>query len=208
MPSQLDIFNFALHHVGSSARVMSVDEQSPEAELCRLWWDQVVRAVHEGAYWPHATAIEKLVQLAPPSSDPRGFSYRYALPADCIRPRHLISFMRFVLGRDPSAGRYLATNDDEAELIYTVLVSNPAEWPAEQIDATALLLASRIATPLTGRRDLAMALGQEAAMMLMTASAHAMLSEQNPWKLTGRRSRMTEHYIYPTAEVVAQSALG
>jgi hypothetical protein len=80
-----------------------------------------------------------------------GYAYRFPLPAACLRALTLDDTrMKFKV-----VGRWIYTNDvgADANLKYTARVSDPSAWDVLLVQAIVARLASAIAFPVTGSKD-------------------------------------------------------
>jgi len=157
MSSQVGICKLALGHIGSRA-ITSLSEGSEEAEACNVYYDQARRATLAAHPWDFA---RKVVALAASAADPEyGFTYRYALPTDCLRPVELTNLAG--IGASPFGGRAdgvrrvafkimgrdLLTNMENARLAYTRDEEDPNVFSVLFIEALSYRLAAFLAGKL------------------------------------------------------------
>lgn len=90
--SQLDAYNLALAYLGTSKRIQSITEQTPEAGYCNTFWDRARKIVLEQCYWTFATRAVALAPLLDQLliSDPSqlmypGWRFVYQRPVDCLK---------------------------------------------------------------------------------------------------------------------------
>lgn len=159
MTSVVAICNMALSHIGTKSTIVSLDEASPEARLCRVHYDTTRDAALRMHPWNFATRRRTLSDLGSPPGD---WTFRYGYPTDCLHARGLI-----LVNGDPSpsfevaistdaAGndiRVILSDEPSALLVYTRRVTDPAIYDAEFVSALSWLLAADLAMPLTGKRD-------------------------------------------------------
>lgn len=146
---QVSLCNTALGQLGE-ALIASLDDESAEAELCKVNLPVAIQVALEARPWMFATEwVEIPADVAPPANP--GFPARFELPPTAIKvhrvtdgagcPLAWVRERRFVLAEGPSA---LAC--------VTFLVEDPGEWSPGFVLAVAYLLASMLAIPLTENR--------------------------------------------------------
>lgn len=160
MVSKVEIFNLALGAIGTRASVSSVDEQSREAEVCRLWYDHVREIIFAASRWHSLTKHSRLALLASRASsttawvegdpDP-GFTYIYSAPSDLVRPRHLADYTRFKPTIYDDDTRAIATDQEDAILTYTADLNNTTLWEPALSNALIYGLAAAISMSLHGK---------------------------------------------------------
>lgn len=84
MPSEVEICNLALAHLGDSATVASINppEGSAQAEHCQKWYPIARNSLLEMHDWNFATTRALLAEL--PNTWPQ-WRHAYARPADCLK---------------------------------------------------------------------------------------------------------------------------
>jgi hypothetical protein len=172
LASVVDICNQALSHLGDSATVASIDppEGSAQAEHCARFYFAALGTLLEMHPWAFATRRATLAAVANPSST---WAYAYALPSNAV---NLISILAPDASDDYSAspktsvydnmvgGAYtpqefspetddagndiILTNQADAVLRYTVLVSDTTKFSPLFVEALTWLLASKLAGPV------------------------------------------------------------
>jgi hypothetical protein len=154
MPSQADISNMALSHLGHSKTIVALTERSQEARSCNLWYEQVRDEVLREFPWPFALVTESLALIAEEPNDDWGYSY--TAPVNALR------LVRSPYGsvRNPtweSETRYtiadgvLYSDQDLATIRYVERVDDPSRFPPDFVAALSYLLAARIAPSLTSK---------------------------------------------------------
>ncbi|GAB7024701.1 phage connector family protein [Salidesulfovibrio brasiliensis] len=84
MADKPTICNRALAAIGVTDRISSIDEGTPEADLCKLHYDEVLREVLRVYPWNFARTFKNLG--GPVETDlPPHWSHAYQLPPDCLR---------------------------------------------------------------------------------------------------------------------------
>lgn len=166
--AEVDIASIALSYVGSGP-IQSFTEKTNEAAVCNLHYRFALAETLQAFPWPDIKARVALTALDE-ALIPRLWTYAYALPADCIRPRFLVGAdalpdprfrQKFEIYADPGTGqKYLVTNLEDPHLIYSTSAMTVDKFSPMLIDAIAWKLAVKIALPITrtaARLDDAMA---------------------------------------------------
>lgn len=86
--SKTDIWNAALGRVGENDQIEDENDTGDAADDCRLHYDRCRKMVLTQLLWPFAKHQKVLQRLG---ATRFGWSYVYALPADCLEPRCLVS---------------------------------------------------------------------------------------------------------------------
>ena len=155
----ITLWNSALGAVGHSESVITQDETSREAELCRLWYSTVRDVILRSAPWPSCKKTAALTVNASKSAgawaagdpDPP-WLYLYNLPVDYLYPRYISTFERFDITAKDDAPKLLA-NSDTVVLVYTRKQTVTGAWDAHLWQALIYGLAAHICFPLTGKRN-------------------------------------------------------
>jgi len=153
MASEVDICNLALSHIGASATISSLTEQSEEAFHCNLLYAEIRDSVLRAHPWGFATRHLALSDVGTP---PGNWSYRYAYPNDCLYAREILQTntaldpvkFEIALG-DAYNARVILTDQKSATLIYTYQTTNTLVFDPLFTNALAWRLAAEIAMPLT-----------------------------------------------------------
>jgi len=111
MPSELNLCNLALSFIGEHAVVTNLDppDGSVQASLCARFYPLVRDTLLLRHPWRFAIRRQWLALM---DKNEDG-TYRYALPADCLRPLELIKPGDFIVEQDT-----LLTKQDQAGLRY------------------------------------------------------------------------------------------
>ena len=156
MASSTEICNLAISHLGSTKRIANLDtEQSTEAALFRTLYDTTIDLVLRDYRWPFATKIGALALIEEDPNDEWRYSYSY--PTDAVEIRRILSGIRNDArdSRVPykiaysSSGRILFCDIDDAEVEYTIRITDPQLYPPDFIMALSFRLASYAAPALT-----------------------------------------------------------
>lgn len=178
MPSQVDICNLALSHIGDSATVSSIDppEGSAQAEHCARFYSPALASLLEMHPWSFATLRTSLASVANPSST---YAYAYALPSDAVNllailapdakddfssPAQTVAnvydnpYSRTIIGGGYTPVDYttetnggqeiLLTNQPSAVLRYTRMVTDTTKFPPLFTRTLSWLLAADLAGPV------------------------------------------------------------
>lgn len=212
--SEVAIYNLALNAIGARSNLSLPTENSREAEVCRLWFTPVRDQILSAAPWPEAMELRYLSQLKEAdedgdgvwaAGDPRpGYQFVYALPSDCLRPRYLTDFSRFLVTSYSDNRRALHTNVEQAALAYTKQLESVSLWNPELQMAVVYGLASHICMPLTGKTSRAKLMLDKANELLYAArEAGANTSDEThesvpEWiAARGYNFSPATRYIYP-----------
>lgn len=159
MASVVQICNIALTRIGQSKLIDSLAERSVAAEMCTLHYEACRDEVLRDFDWPFAEARVALAGIGQP---PSNWTFRYRLPDNCLKARSIA-----VPGTDyptseqripfkvvyASGGKAVVTNQEAAELIYTVKVEDSSYFDPLFVSALAWRLAAELAMPLTAKPD-------------------------------------------------------
>lgn len=151
--SIVTICNQALDRIGHTEPIGAITDESAGAQACNRWYTQCRDEVLRAHRWPFANRIATLALVEEDPSDEWGYSYR--LPADCLRARRFVSALGdsdpvqqdFELSSDVSGGLILCDVED-AQLVYTARVEDPALFAPDFVDALSWRLAAEVARPL------------------------------------------------------------
>lgn len=165
MPSITDLCNDALGQIGSSF-ITALDDGTNPANLCNRFYPTVRDAVLRDHLWNFAMTRVALARNATaPVSE---WTYGYTLPANCLR------VVRLGLSDDirwKIEGRNLVTDESSATILYVARIEDPNIWDTLFYQALATRLASKLATPLTGKVALAVELYKLYDAMISDARA-------------------------------------
>lgn len=147
MTSVVEICNIGLTNLGDK-KISSLDDNNERAQLCSLRFPDVRDAVLRSYPWSCAVTRTKLARS---STDPVwGFSYRYALPSDCLRVLDLNDWNE----EHYIENGFVVTDSGQAWIKYIKRIEDPNEFDALIIQVIGLRLAMEIAEALTGRPEL------------------------------------------------------
>lgn len=180
MTSIVGIYNKALANIGQSETVADLTERSKAQRTCTMFYADCRDQMLQDFDWPFATAQVYLADIGSPV-DP--WLYRYRYPADCLKVQGIIepglqpaitADMRIEYQLGYSAdGTVVNTNQPQALMRYTVRVTNTEQFSALAVEALSLLLASKVAMPMTAKPELVGTMRQLYDDALGRARVHA-----------------------------------
>ena len=191
MASEIDIYNMALSHIGSTVTVADKAERSVERITCSRFYETCRDALlsYKACDWRFA---ETSVLLADLGNPPTNWLCRYAMPNDCIRAMFLVidglpnpraDQMLIYQVAYAESGRVILTNQPAAELRYIKRLEEAERFPSYFVEAMALRLASMIAMPIAksnSLRDELVQRAEQAAQIAMAAAMNEAQLEQEP----------------------------
>lgn len=154
-----EICTLALSHLGVSIEINNLEtEKSKEAQACRRFYATTRDEVLRDFSWPFAKVIEALALVEEDPNTEWGFSYRY--PSGCLKVRRVLNGsgvrvdtedtrVPFTEGRD-TTGLLIFTDQEDAEVEYTMRETDTERYPADFVDTLSLLLASKIGPRVAG----------------------------------------------------------
>jgi hypothetical protein len=163
MASEVEISNLALAHLGDSATVASLSppEGSAQAERCARFYPLARDVMQEDFVWNFCVRRKMLALVASWSSGK--WAYAYAAPSEMIKPISVSHPEASSDQVDALGGRQgvpfqiestdtgqivILTNLPDAELRYTVKVSDSTKFSAQFVEALSWRLASMLAGPI------------------------------------------------------------
>lgn len=159
MADETSIANLALAKLGISP-IMALTDDSKQAQFASRFYNQTRDEVLQSHRWNFAMRRESLNRL---STDPLfGWTCAFQLPVDCLRVVQLNGYQpneRFSLFAVEQG--QLLTDEEEADIRYIARVTDGSLYHPLFVSALATMLASRLAGPLTGSRNLPQELLQE-----------------------------------------------
>lgn len=163
MPSAVQICNMALSHIGSEARVSSINppDGSVESGHCATFYDPARTEILEPGNWAFSLKRAPLAEVDNPSTV---WAFAYAKPSDCMRALRILRPMGAftVFTQDDAVlhvddrnsapfdieGEVILTNEPEAVLTYVRDVTDTTRFPQSFASALSYLLASYLAGPI------------------------------------------------------------
>lgn len=154
-----DICNQALARLGAE-KILGLEDGSKGARFCRLFYEQTRDEVLRSHPWNFAMKREVLSRLADePMFD---WSRRYQLPGDFVRLVQLNAYGEAEAARNSEIeGSTLLCDEETAQIRYVCRVEDAALFDPLFVEALAVKLASKLAQPLTGSRNLGAEILQE-----------------------------------------------
>lgn len=157
MATKIGIINQALSHLAISKEISNLDtDRSEEAATARRFYDTALEDTLRDFKWPFATRIAALALVETDPNDEWDYSYRY--PTDCLRVRRILSGIRndtrqsrvpYKVASD-SQGILIFTDQEDAEIEYTVRFEDPQFYPSDFAMAFSYCLAYLMAPRITG----------------------------------------------------------
>lgn len=151
MASEVQICNLALSNLGNRGRVVSIDpvDGSAEADYCASFFALARNELLEMSDWAFARTRVALATTTNPSSV---WTYAYSLPSDCLVPRRILVDESGVFEEDGEPwnreGQVLLTDKENAELVYTKVITNAGLFSPSFCTALAYLLSAYLAGPI------------------------------------------------------------
>ena len=156
MQSLIHLYNTALVELGGEQIPLNISpiESDTVGAICQNIFPHVLDTVLEAHEWGFAKARVVLALLPEQKPKNHSFNFRYALPADCVRPISIaISQERAAFplpdNRSPAfviEGQSILCNVEQAEFLYVSRVSEPRRWPAFFADVLVWKMAAGLAT--------------------------------------------------------------
>lgn len=156
MSTKTEILNMALGHIAVSKRVANFDtEDSEEAKMGRLFFDNARDNTLRDIPWPFTTVIEALALIEEEPNTEWGYAYQY--PSTCLRIRRVLSGIRndtrqtripYRISKGTS-GKIIWVDSVDAQIEYTVREPDPQMYSSNLTMALSLYLAHLIAPSLT-----------------------------------------------------------
>lgn len=159
MADETSIANLALAKLGISP-IMALTDDSKQAQFANRFYAQTRDEALSSHRWNFAMRRATLNRLA--TGPDFEWAFAYQLPTDCLRVVQLNGYEpneqqgMFAIESDQ-----LLTDAEEAQVRYIARVEDGSFYPPLFSQALATLLASRLAGPLTGSRELPSALIEE-----------------------------------------------
>lgn len=182
------ICNMALDEI-KAQNIVSLNENSREAEKCRRWYPQALGEVLEATNWGFARTRTTLA-LRADNDRASEWAYAYALPADIAVPIRLVPpqegvgdqllagqrAVTYSLSTDAPipyewAGQTFYTNLEGAVLEHVTTSPDTGTLPAKFVECIRFNLAAKLVVPIKGSRSEQTDLMQKAQVMMERAAA-------------------------------------
>lgn len=176
--TDVHIANLALSKLGARSRLQSMQENSPEGEQVRLWYD-ISRAQTLQAYpWSFAKKRAALVEHTDGPGVESPWSMRYYYTTDSL----VFRYIENPLGPEADAIPFtteklngvstILTDVEDAYGYFTLDVEDVLQYPPMFIDAFAACLAWHIALPITGSQNIATDMANQFRYLIRVAAAN------------------------------------
>jgi len=159
MASAVSICNLALSHVDSEGIIEDLDPTLGEEErVCSLFYDVLRKQLLTSHAWSFATEMVSLTLTTHTPLDTR-WAYAYQYPGRCLKFNRIVNQadpdtkIPYIIMRDTTEIQLILTNEQNAIGEYIIDIEDPNEFDATFELALSWLIASHIATPLTGSSD-------------------------------------------------------
>jgi hypothetical protein len=155
MVSVVNIYNQAILHLGTGKTVSSTSDDSAEARYCNVFYEQARDELLSAGTWGFATKIADAQLVEEEPNDEWAYSYLY--PSDALTIRRVLSGSRRdtrqteIPFRVMNIGdaRVIVTDEQNAQIEYTMRVTDTALFPVWFVASLSLALAAKIAPGLT-----------------------------------------------------------
>lgn len=145
MASKIQIVNYALRLLGAG-RLTALDDDVEQARVADDVYDICLDDVLVDHNWNFATKRDDLAALE--DAPEFGFDVQYQLPNDCLR----VVQMQDLDSVYKVEGRYLLTNEGEANIIYIAQITDTTKFSPKFVSCLAARLAAEMAFPLTSSK--------------------------------------------------------
>ncbi len=175
--SPVEICNLAIAELGQTVFIQSLTDNGNVEELCNLHYDRVRRTALQ--FFPFEFAIKREVLVASSEDPPSSWGFAYVYPTDCLRPLKIDEGLQqptndqlvTYLIENKGAARVIFTDHDAPCLQYIFDQKDVVLWTEAFIDAMAVLMAAKLAMPLTKDQSLAKDMLQLSRLRLQGAAA-------------------------------------
>jgi len=192
--SEADICNKALAKIGIRGAFVADmrNDDSEEAEVCAVLYDDLRDACLAAFPWPFATLRRVLARIdaaVEPARD--GWAFVYAMPTGCLQPRKMWPAGQGERSlrsdqRIPFAIEKALAGDDQVilcdletpVLFYTARVEDVTKFTPLFVDAFAYLLGAEIAPSLTSKASIEQSARQRYFLKISEAQAASLNSQQ------------------------------
>ena len=197
MQSLIHLYNTALAELGGEQIPLNTSpiESDTVGAICQNVFPHTLDTVLESHEWGFAKARVVLALLTEQSPTSHSFQFRYALPADCVRPVRIVIPQGGAVfpsqdNRPPAyviEGQSIFCNVPSAEFLYVARISEPKRWPAYFADVLVWKMAAHLATARNNDKQQKQMCDQmyEYALAKACAKDRAMQNPQrqsSPWQ--------------------------
>lgn len=202
MASKTQIVNIGMARIGVNKQIANVDtETSREAVTAKMLFDDDVLYVLRDFPWPWATTYSDPGLVAGSASSPvnNDWIYSYRYPSDGVFVRRIVNTEGrkganpppFRIGRD-SQGKLIYTNEQNAGIEYTALITNPEEFDALFVSMLAWKIGAGCAPSLSRIKDMAQTCMQMYEIDKSKAQSRALNEGQQEVPLDAELIRMRD----------------
>jgi len=156
--SDVAICRIALGWLGANS-IISLEDDSVEAALCKENYDFLRDAVLEEADWSFAIAEARLVARADEAPLIESGSF-FLLPPDCIRVISVYDTSKSEINYWDKEGRNLRVDQDAILMKYIRRETDPKVYSPTFVQALAARIAATLAPPITNSNSVAKAMWQ------------------------------------------------
>ena len=162
--TDISICNLALMRIGLPT-IASFEQTTKEAKTCAAVYPFSLKAVLEDHYWGFAKKSAEGVVV---DEDYLDWEFTYEYPSDCIAIRKIADPVNLsgasaeelsgistnkieydlMVGGGDTASTVVVTNQEDAVIIYTALIENPALYTSLFVEALSYRVAADLAVPL------------------------------------------------------------
>ena len=156
MQSLIHLYNTALAKLGGEQLPLNISpiEDNTLGAICQNAFPHVLDMALEAHEWGFAARRAVLARLSEQEPVNSLYPFRYALPADCVRPVRVVipqgeAVCPAWMGRSPAyviEDSCLLCALEQAELLYVARVTDPRRWPAYFADVLVWNMAATLAT--------------------------------------------------------------
>lgn len=155
MADKITLTRQALLHLGSDSLLESFSEESKEAKVANIFFEDAKRASLRDYNWNFATSEKPLALYGTASGE---YLYQYKYPNNCVKARKIVSpipdlDIPFKVGSDGGV-QVIKTNQEQAVLEYTEDVEISQVIDASFLEAFTLKLALMLVMPLSANASL------------------------------------------------------
>ena len=162
--SPVEICNLALLRVGWKKTIQSLDEDSTEAQACKVLYDTQRDIALQSWWWGWATGRSaSLAQLSIAARD--DWAYAFSLPSDLVQFRYITNSQRkpaeledevpcALEANDAGTATILLTDHDAPTLYYTRRITTVPSYPPLFVGALAWLIAAELVLSLELKPEL------------------------------------------------------
>ena len=177
--STVAICRMALSNIGSTATIESIDEDSKEASLCKIWFDQARLETLEAFDWSFARRRANLAVHSEEAPEDE-WAFRYQYPDGCVSFRRIKNPLGDTADAVPfetelngdGTQKTILTDEEDAQGIYTADITDPGLFSRHFVQTLARKLGSHIAFDITGKQEIVDKQNQAWAFMISTAMGH------------------------------------